>query len=105
MNCHDCRQQLQARLDGEAVPADEIAGHLAACPACRDLETAARRLQEIHHSFGANQLRRSGRNRSATDDIEIGNLGLVDDGIELVELLSQVRRKSRGAVELVSFVH
>jgi hypothetical protein len=45
MNCHDCRQQLQARLDGAAVPADEIAAHLAACPECRDLEAAAQRLQ------------------------------------------------------------
>jgi anti-sigma factor RsiW len=45
MNCHDCRQQLQARLDGEAVPADEIAAHLAACAECRALEAAAGRLQ------------------------------------------------------------
>jgi hypothetical protein len=44
MNCDDCRQQLQARLDGESVPADDIAAHLAACPECRALEAAARRL-------------------------------------------------------------
>jgi hypothetical protein len=45
MNCDDCRQQLQARLDGGTVPADEIAAHLAACPECQGLEAAARRLQ------------------------------------------------------------
>jgi hypothetical protein len=45
MNCADCQERLQARLDGEVVPADEMAAHLAACPECRDLEAAARRLQ------------------------------------------------------------
>jgi hypothetical protein len=45
MNCTDCQERLQARLDGEGVPADEIAAHLAACPECRALEAAARRMQ------------------------------------------------------------
>jgi hypothetical protein len=45
MNCTDCQERLQARLDGEGVPADEIAAHLATCPECRELEAAARRMQ------------------------------------------------------------
>src|SRR5579885_803257 len=45
VNCDDCQTRLQARLDGEAVPADDLAAHLAACPECRGLAAAARRLQ------------------------------------------------------------
>src|SRR5689334_125799 len=46
MNCHDCQQRLQARLDGAAVPADDaVEAHLAACPECRALSDAAARLE------------------------------------------------------------
>jgi hypothetical protein len=45
MNCDDCRQRLQARLDGESVDGDDFDAHLLSCPACRALDGAARRLQ------------------------------------------------------------
>lgn len=47
MNCPQSHLHLQARLDGHAVaePAD-LEAHLAACGACRELHTAARRLEE-----------------------------------------------------------
>jgi hypothetical protein len=45
MNCQESQDLLQCRLDGE--PTGVLAGldqHLAACPECRDLHAAARRL-------------------------------------------------------------
>jgi anti-sigma factor RsiW len=44
MNCDDCRQRLQARLDGETVGGDDLDGHLRHCPECRALHAAAGRL-------------------------------------------------------------
>ena len=47
MNCHDCREWLQRRLDGEAlVPLPELEQHLADCPACRAALAAADLLLE-----------------------------------------------------------
>ena len=43
MNCDDCRQRLQACLDGEPPGGDGVEVHVAACPACRALDAAARR--------------------------------------------------------------
>jgi hypothetical protein len=45
MTCDDCRQRLQAWLDGDPPGADGLDAHLAACPACRALDAAARRLR------------------------------------------------------------
>jgi Putative zinc-finger len=45
MTCDDCRQRLQAWLDGDPPGADGLDAHLAACPACRALAEAARRLR------------------------------------------------------------
>jgi hypothetical protein len=45
MNCHDCQELLQRRLDGEAVT-DAAAQHLESCAECRALFAAARRLEE-----------------------------------------------------------
>jgi anti-sigma factor RsiW len=46
MNCFECQQRLQDRLDG-AAPGDMAAvqPHLAQCPACRELFAAARLLE------------------------------------------------------------
>jgi Putative zinc-finger len=47
MNCADFERRLQDRLDGAAAagPAG-LDEHLAACPACRERQAAARRLEE-----------------------------------------------------------
>ena len=46
MNCSDCLDLLQARLDGAAPLAiAEVEEHLATCPACRAQDAAARRLE------------------------------------------------------------
>ena len=45
MTCDDCRRRLQAWLDGDPLGADGAEAHLAACPACRALDAAARRLR------------------------------------------------------------
>jgi hypothetical protein len=45
MNCDSCRQQLQARLDGDAVCSDDVEAHLLHCPECRSLHRAADRLR------------------------------------------------------------
>jgi hypothetical protein len=45
MTCDDCRRRLQAWLDGDPPGADGLDAHLAACPACRALDAAARRLR------------------------------------------------------------
>jgi hypothetical protein len=47
MNCRDCQEWLQRELDGEPGPTETaLAGHLAGCPDCRRLHTAARRLRQ-----------------------------------------------------------
>lgn len=46
MNCHDCQEWLQRRLDGEAVEDAVVAGHLADCADCRSRLDAAQRLLE-----------------------------------------------------------
>jgi predicted anti-sigma-YlaC factor YlaD len=47
MNCHDCEELLQQRLDGLAGADDPgLAEHLAECPRCRQLHQAAGRLEE-----------------------------------------------------------
>ncbi|CAN5565104.1 hypothetical protein BH10PLA2_BH10PLA2_19680 [soil metagenome] len=43
MNCHECSEQLQQFLDGEA-PAGAFDAHLAVCQHCRALHAAARDL-------------------------------------------------------------
>jgi predicted anti-sigma-YlaC factor YlaD len=46
MNCHEFRELLQRRLDGEAVvDSAELRAHLKGCGVCRALEAAARRLE------------------------------------------------------------
>ncbi len=45
MNCDDCRQRMQACLDGEPPGGDGVEEHVAACPACRALNAAARCLR------------------------------------------------------------
>jgi hypothetical protein len=45
MNCIDCRERLQAQLDGEAEPGREVEAHLSRCADCRLLQAAARRLR------------------------------------------------------------
>ncbi len=45
MNCPQCHDRLQQRLDG-VPPGDDHDGHLAACPECRDWHAAAGRLEE-----------------------------------------------------------
>jgi anti-sigma factor RsiW len=45
MTCDDCRQRIQAWLDGDPGGADGVEAHLAVCPACRALAGAARRLR------------------------------------------------------------
>jgi hypothetical protein len=47
MNCRECQQLLQRRLDGEAV-VDEAAlhQHVTTCATCRGWQVAARRLRE-----------------------------------------------------------
>jgi DNA-directed RNA polymerase specialized sigma24 family protein len=45
MNCRECEDLLQRRLDGAgAPPPPELAAHLAGCPACRAVHAAAARL-------------------------------------------------------------
>jgi predicted anti-sigma-YlaC factor YlaD len=44
MNCRDCHDLLQARLDGAAGDPAALEGHLKDCPACAALAAAARRL-------------------------------------------------------------
>jgi hypothetical protein len=44
MNCDDCRERLQVRLDGAALAEDDLEAHLSGCPECRALDAAARRL-------------------------------------------------------------
>ena len=47
MNCLECRDWLQRRLDGEALPAlPALDLHLASCPACRQQHQAAQNLLE-----------------------------------------------------------
>src|SRR5215218_8977258 len=47
MNCPECQELIQRRLDGEFLPPDQPLGpHLAQCPACRDFFAAAQRLLE-----------------------------------------------------------
>jgi hypothetical protein len=45
MNCPECRELLQRRLDGE-VPGDAVAHHLNDCSECKAQFAAARRLEE-----------------------------------------------------------
>jgi len=45
MNCPESRELLQRRLDGEFWGDAALEQHLAGCPACRDLETAGRRVE------------------------------------------------------------
>jgi hypothetical protein len=45
MTCDDYRRGLQAWLDGDSTGADGAEAHLAACPACRALDAASRRLR------------------------------------------------------------
>jgi hypothetical protein len=49
MNCSDCQEHLQARLDGAADRAGDLEAHLARCPECRRLYSAAGRLQAVLH--------------------------------------------------------
>jgi hypothetical protein len=46
MNCRECEQLIQRLLDGDADIADQedLAGHLAICADCHDLDTAAQYL-------------------------------------------------------------
>jgi hypothetical protein len=44
MNCDDCRQRLQLRLDGKDGVGDDLETHLVHCSSCRELDAAARRL-------------------------------------------------------------
>ena len=47
MNCLDCQELLQERLDGRAIAdAPELDAHLSQCAACRDQHAAALRLLE-----------------------------------------------------------
>ena len=47
MNCLECQDVLQKRLDGERVPVnDALDRHLSECPVCRDLHGGAARLLE-----------------------------------------------------------
>jgi predicted anti-sigma-YlaC factor YlaD len=46
MNCLECQDVLQDRLDGASGDQSEAERHLASCPACREWYAAARRLQE-----------------------------------------------------------
>jgi hypothetical protein len=47
MNCQECQNLVQQRLDGGDVPdTAELEGHLAECGECRQLTGAARRLEE-----------------------------------------------------------
>jgi anti-sigma factor RsiW len=47
MNCTECQQRLQDRLDGAAgTDRSDLETHLAGCPFCRACHAAARRLQE-----------------------------------------------------------
>lgn len=45
MTCDDCRRLIQAWLDGDPAGADGVEAHLSACPACKALAGAARRLR------------------------------------------------------------
>jgi hypothetical protein len=45
MNCSECQERLQARLDGEADGTADVEAHLASCAECRGLDAAARRLE------------------------------------------------------------
>jgi hypothetical protein len=45
MNCHECQDLLQRRLDGEALPGTpELDQHLASCPLCRHRFAVSQRL-------------------------------------------------------------
>lgn len=41
MNCLECQDQLQRRLDGTATPTGAVEQHLAQCPSCREQSAAA----------------------------------------------------------------
>ncbi|MBM3996032.1 MAG: DUF3379 domain-containing protein [Planctomycetes bacterium] len=44
MNCLECRELLQRRLDGESIPAQTVEPHLSQCPDCREQHAAAQQL-------------------------------------------------------------
>src|SRR5262245_11394768 len=47
MNCLECQELLQDRLDGQSVPdSQEMDAHLSQCAGCRDQHAAALRLLE-----------------------------------------------------------
>ncbi len=46
MNCLECQELLQARMDGEPIAADALEQHLNECASCRDQHLAAQRLLE-----------------------------------------------------------
>lgn len=46
MNCLECQDLLQRRLDGTASPAGEVEHHLSQCPSCREQFAAAGLLLE-----------------------------------------------------------
>lgn len=46
MNCPECQDLLQRRLDGEAVADRDLEQHLAECPECRERHALAPRLLE-----------------------------------------------------------
>jgi predicted anti-sigma-YlaC factor YlaD len=46
MNCLECQDLMQRRLDGEALLAPEMDAHLASCPECRIWQASSVRLLE-----------------------------------------------------------
>jgi Putative zinc-finger len=64
MNCHECEEWLQRRLDGDPAAAVELEEHLAGCPSCRQQHQAAVLLLE-----GLQGLKRSLRHRNLTGSI------------------------------------
>ena len=47
MNCLECRELLQKRMDGEPVGGEALETHLSQCAACREQHAGAARLVEI----------------------------------------------------------
>jgi len=47
MNCLECQERLQKRLDGDSLPtSDAVEQHLSDCAECRDIHLAAQLLQD-----------------------------------------------------------
>ncbi|MBI1830160.1 MAG: hypothetical protein HYR84_01770 [Planctomycetes bacterium] len=44
MKCLECRELLQRRLDGEAIPVQTLEPHLSECSACREQHVAAQQM-------------------------------------------------------------